>query len=555
MPMEELIYNSCITLLSIHVVELSEKQTTGDNHMKTLLHILHVEDSKEDSEMAEDLLVRSGLSCDIKRIETRDELFDSLESSDYDLILSDCTLPNFTGFEALKIAYFLKPETPFIFVSGTIGEEAAIESLRNGATDYVLKDHLSKLVPAVRRAIEEAEQHSMQRELERALRQALRLNAIATLANGMAQDFNNILTIIRGHISLLKQERDYPEHVLDTATTLEFVADRGKEIIQELLAFSRKDQGLLVLVDLNAKVQELITMLKKILPEDIDLLFDLNEGLPKIMANPSQLDRMLIHLITNAKDAMPDGGQITISISLLDADKIPPRLFTSLGNQNYLCLHVKDTGRGMDEKTQEHVFEPFFTTKQLGRGTGLGLSLVYGMMQAHNGVADIQSQKDFGTTVSLFFPVNNKREMPAPPHVPALSESTSGQKIILVVDDAPAVVSFLSNTLKFEGYQILFARDFSEALGMFGLHRDSIELVFSDIELPYLDGIQLCGKLKELKPDLKIILASGRPQSIYEKKMNDLGVQAFVSKPYNVDELLRSIGSVLDQVIIPVSEN
>jgi len=521
--------------------------------MKKLLNILHVEDSQDDSELVEDLLSRAGFICDIKRIETRDELFDSLKNADYDLVLSDCTLPNFSGLEALKVAYFLKPEIPFIFVSGTIGEETAIQSLRNGATDYVLKDHLSKLIPAVCRAISEAEQRSMQRELERALRQALRLNALSTLAKGMAQDFNNILTIIKGNISLLKQEYEYPEHVLDTATTLEFVAHRGAEIIQQLLVFTGKEQERFFPVDVNQKVQQLILLLRKTLPDNIKLVFDLADGLPEIMANPTQLEKIFLNLITNAKDAMPEGGEIIISSSLLDADKIPPRLFTSLGHQNYLCLHVKDTGHGMDERTQEHVFEPFFTTKHLGqggRGTGLGLSLVYGLMQAHNGVADIQSQKDQGTTISLFFPVGEKNEMAIPTDVSPSHESIEKKETILIVEDDPSLASFLSKTIKAEGYQVWLAENSSEAMGLFGLHRDHIALILSDIGLPDLDGIELCTKLRELKPDLRIIMSSGHPEALYRARINELGVQAFIPKPFSIRELLHVIRNVLDQMMI-----
>ena len=164
--------------------------------MKQTLNILHIEDSKEDSELVQHLLMSNGLNCEVTRIESRPEIFDELEKKSYDLILADCKLPNFSGLRALEIAHALKPEIPFVFVSGTIGEETAIESLRNGATDYVLKDRLSRLVPAVRRALAEAEERSLCRQLQQRLREAGRLEAISTLSNGIAHDFNNILTII-----------------------------------------------------------------------------------------------------------------------------------------------------------------------------------------------------------------------------------------------------------------------------------------------------------------------------------------------------------------------
>src|SRR5580692_3551045 len=183
--------------------------------MKQPLDVLHIEDSKEDCDLIQRLLQKEGLVCNFTRVETRDQVFDELQNHAFDLILTDCKLPGFSGLQALEIAHALKPEIPFVFVSGTIGEETAIESLRNGATDYVLKDRLSRLVPAVRRALVEAEERMMCRQLQQRLREAGRLEAISTLSNGIAHDFNNILTIILGHSSLLTMAHNDPQRVLD----------------------------------------------------------------------------------------------------------------------------------------------------------------------------------------------------------------------------------------------------------------------------------------------------------------------------------------------------
>jgi len=198
--------------------------------MKQTLNILHIEDSREDSELIRQLLLKSGFECEMTRVENRPEVFDALEKNNYDLILADCKLPDFSGLRALEIAHALKPETPFVFVSGTIGEETAIESLRNGATDYVLKDRLSRLVPAVRRALAEAEERTMCRQLQQRLREAGRLEAISTLSNGIAHDFNNILTIILGHASLLTMEHENPDRVLEISGTISEAARRGISI-------------------------------------------------------------------------------------------------------------------------------------------------------------------------------------------------------------------------------------------------------------------------------------------------------------------------------------
>ncbi len=241
--------------------------------MKTL-NILHIEDSKDDSELIRRLLNDNGIPCEVTRIETRAEVFDELEKNSFDLILADCKLPNFSGLRALEIAHALKPEIPFVFVSGTIGEETAIESLRNGATDYVLKDRLTRLIPAVRRALAEAEERTMVRQLQQRLREAGRLEAISTLSNGIAHDFNNILTIILGHASLLTMHHRDSQRVLEISGTITDAARRGSEIVQQLLAFARKSDGHVAPADLNGYIQAHMNAFQEKLPPRVDLSFE-----------------------------------------------------------------------------------------------------------------------------------------------------------------------------------------------------------------------------------------------------------------------------------------
>ena len=374
--------------------------------MKQILNILHIEDSPEDSELIRRLLIANDLPCEMTRIETRPQVFDALEKGSYDLILADCKLPHFSGLRALEIAHALKPEIPFVFVSGTIGEETAIESLRNGATDYVLKDRLSRLIPAARRALAEAEERKMCRQLQQRLREAGRLEAISTLSNGVAHDFNNILTIILGHASLLAMEHRNPNRVMEISGTISEAARRGSEIVQQLLAFARKSEGHVAPTDLNRFIRTNLSALKKKLPPRMKLMFEPTKGLPNILADAGQLERILVNLITNSIDAMSTGGHIILSTKLVAAAELPD-LLPELASENYACLTVTDTGKGIDSTAREHVFEPFFTTKERGHGTGLGLPVVYGLMQAHHGYVDVKSEIGQGTAISLFFPVTN----------------------------------------------------------------------------------------------------------------------------------------------------
>jgi two-component system, cell cycle sensor histidine kinase and response regulator CckA len=513
--------------------------------MKQTLNILHIEDSPEDSELITRLLAKNGMPCNVTRIDTRPEVFDALENNSYDLILSDCKLPNFSGLRALEIAHALRPEIPFVFVSGTIGEETAIESLRNGATDYVLKDRLSRLVPAVQRALAEAEERALCRQLQQRLREAGRLEAISTLSNGIAHDFNNILTIILGHASLLALEHENPDKILEISGTLTEAARRGSAIVQQLLAFARKSDGHVTPADINRYIQAHLNVLIERLPAGISLALQPGENLPDIMMDTKLLDRILMNLISNSIEAMPSGGRIILSTKLMSATEMP-ELLPEMASEHYVCLVVTDTGKGIDSATREHVFEPFFTTKERGRGTGLGLPVVYGLMQAHQGYVDVKSEINQGTSISLFFPVTEPEKAPVTPVSRQSDPALSGSETILVVEDEAEVSSFLKTILENHGYRVLRAADSEQATFLFQEHRDDIQLIFSDIGLPKVDGIAMCQRLKTLNPDLLIILASGYPTKHFKARINELGAQAFLSKPYNPRDVLEIVRQTLD---------
>ncbi len=513
--------------------------------MKSALRVLHIEDSEEDSELIGRLLQNSGVACKIQRVDTRAQVFDALEKQSFDLILSDCRLPNFSGAQALDIAHALKPEVPFIFVSGTIGEETAIESLRNGATDYVLKDRLSRLAPAVRRALAEAEERTLCRQLQQRLREAGRLEAISTLSNGIAHDFNNILTIILGHSSLLMMQSQQPEKVLEISNTISDAARRGSAIVQQLLAFARKSEGHAMRSDLNRNVRASLEVLRERIPARVDVVFKPAEGLPQIMTDESQLERILLNLVTNAVDAMPAGGKLTLSTALAAASELPERVPEgSVGR--YVRLTIADTGRGIDALTREHVFEPFFTTKERGHGTGLGLPVVYGLMMAHNGYVDVQSEPGTGTAVSLYFPVPKTEGAGEAACAPAPDAALTGSETILVVEDEADVSFFLEATLRSRGYQVHCAATSEEAIQVFEELKDEIALVFSDIGLPKTDGITLCEKLKLLKPGIPIMLGSGYPTKEFKSRIYKLAPEAFLPKPYHLPEMLQTIRKILD---------
>lgn len=372
--------------------------------MKQLLHFIHVEDVASDSELIIHLLNQNGFECCVRRVETRGQLLGALEESDCDLILSDCTLPQYSGLEALRDAHCRKPNIPFIFVSGTIGEEVAIRSLQEGATDYVLKNRLSRLVPAVRRALTEAESRKIRRAMEEQLRQSRKLEAIGLLAGGLAHDVRNLLQILRLSLTLMPMKANEPDEVLALTEQMEKTVDRGCQMVQELLSFARKSDSRLLPTDLTQDVRDTANNLLPSLPGTIHLQLEIMDSLPQVMADVGQIDRILTNLIVNARDAMADGGILLVATSIAHAGALPHE--TSGPKQTtYVQVTIADTGTGMDEATRARIFEPFFTTKGSGKGTGLGLSVVCGLMENHHGFLDVQSELGKGTTISLFFPV------------------------------------------------------------------------------------------------------------------------------------------------------
>jgi signal transduction histidine kinase len=513
--------------------------------MKAHFRILHLENSAEDCLLVQHLLKREGIDCEVDRCGNRAGFIHALETGEFDLIFADCTVPNFSGQHALALARELAPQVPFIFVSGALPEDSAIESLRDGATDYVLKDQLARLGPAVRRALAEVEEKARSREMEQRLRQAQRLEAVGTLAGGIAHDFNNILTIIKGYTAMLSMESGDPEKVSAIARTIDRASLRGTELINQLLAFARKSEGAFTSTSLNQRVREITSMLRPAMPPNVTFEVQLAEQLPEIHADPGQVERVLINLATNARDAMPEGGKIIFSTRVINGRDLPTP--AAREDEQYISLSVTDTGFGMDEATRQRIFEPFFTTKPRGKGTGLGMPVVYGLMQSHNGLIDVQSEPGKGTSITLYFPIPAEPVAQTVELTPEAHKSVDGNETVLIVDDESDVRYFLEVILSSHGYSVHSARHAEEAIEMLGDHQHHSHLLFSDVGLPGMDGFELCRRAREIAPDLKTILCSGYSDASLKTKMAEQGIDGFVPKPYEMNELLQVIRGILDK--------
>ncbi len=757
--------------------------------MKLPLTILYLEDSAQDAELVCSMLENEGFHCAVTRVETKDSFIDSLRTRQFDLIISDFSLPSFDGKSALHFAQQLAPDIPFVFVSGTIGEDAAIESLLNGASDYVLKQKLSRLIPAVRRALHEAEtqreretaeyrlresenryrtifettgtamalveddgnisltnsvfqklagygkdeieytmrfrkfvhpddldkvlalyehmrgsgisdtkeidfrfvgrdgtprdvvtnvsrisetgtfvvsilditkrleseqefrslvesahdaifslspggiitslnpafetitgwnaeewlgksftdlvhkddlykavediQHisageipapeeirikrrdgsyavgefiltalvrnnvlrgmfgiardvTERKRLEQELRQASKLESIGTLAGGIAHDFNNILGIILGYVSILEHSKNQ-EHFKEALSSMSTAVRRGTGLVKQLLTFARKTEAKLARLYVNDVVKELISFLRETFPKTISFAPQLDNELLAINVDVNQMHQVLLNLCVNARDAMPGGGEISVVTKNVDG-KIVQQRFPQASDAGYVFITVSDTGVGMDEETRAHLFEPFFTTKGTGEGTGLGLSVVYGVVKACNGFVDVTSAPGKGTSFYLYFPAVTDQKISEWKSTAERKEIAGGNETILLVEDEEALRALIRSLLEEKGYHVITAADGEEAITIYARSFHQIHLILSDIGLPKVNGWDAFLRMRQINPAARAILASGYIDSNMKATMTSAGMADIMQKPYTANEIFEKVRSVLDKV-------
>ena len=499
------------------------------------LRVLFVEDRPEDTELEERELRKAGHSILSERVETVDALRHALKEFKPDLILSDFSLPSLDGLSALRIVRESSAETPFIFVSGTIGEERAIESLKSGATDYVLKDHLKSLVVKVERALREVQERADRNRVEEELRQAQKMEAVGRLAGGVAHDFNNLLTVINGYSQLILSLPPPEGPIREHAEEILRAGERAASLTRRLLTFSRKHILAPAVVSLNTVVSGMESLLRRLIGEDVELRVLLDPDLGNVKADPGQLEQVVLNLSLNARDAMPSGGKLTLQTSNVAPERTGgPRVL----------LSVTDTGLGMNAETLSHLFEPFFTTKEHGKGTGLGLSTVYGIVKGGGGTIDVRSEPERGTTFTMQLPRSTDVPSPAPPRRhPA--EAVRGSETILLVEDSESVRRFMTAVLTGQGYRVLSAENGERALLALPEASDALHLLITDIVLPGMSGPEIAALVDRARPGTKVLFTSGyTDREMLQKGVLQSGV-AFLQKPFDSDALARKVREVL----------
>jgi two-component system cell cycle sensor histidine kinase/response regulator CckA len=382
--------------------------------------------------------------------------------------------------------------------------------------------------------------------LEEQLRQAQKMESVGRLAGGVAHDFNNLLTVIQGHCDLMLTQMSDRDPLLKEVKHIQQAGERAASLTRQLLAFSRRQMLAPIVLDLNDLVANLRKMLERLIGEDITLTTVLAPGLWSVTADPGQIEQVIMNLAVNARDAMPTGGMLTIETGNVHLDDSYARTHLEAPVGPCVMLAVSDTGHGMDAQTQEQIFEPFFTTKEPGKGTGLGLATVYGIVKQSGGDILVYSEPDRGTTFKIYLPANKmpSKDLVAPPTQPV---SRGGNETILLVEDEEMVRDLVRIVLHTKGYTILEASHGGEALSLARQHQGPIDLLVTDVVMPRISGRELAEQLKALRPLMKVLFMSGYTDDAVVQHGLLAAEVEFLPKPFSPSVLASKVREVLDE--------
>jgi signal transduction histidine kinase/ActR/RegA family two-component response regulator len=372
--------------------------------------------------------------------------------------------------------------------------------------------------------------------------QSLKMKSLGTFASTIAHDFNNIFGTILASSSLLEMNKANPEKYTEILKAINNAVGRGAELVSQILTFTGKTDVSCKPLSIPDFLNDILSKFRQTFPENIKFQGMIEQDIPCISADQTKMHRMLLNLCINARDAMPEGGTITIRVKNVTRQELQV-FFPAVEHDRYICISISDTGTGIEETAKDMIFDPFFTTKE--KGKGLGLSVVYGIVKAHHGFIDLESKPGHGSTFYLYFPLlildkksNDSLQM-------KMSDNTGGAETILVVEDEKCLLDLACIMFESKGYTVLAAKDGIEAVELYKQQRGKISLVFTDIGLPGLNGREVFAKLKEMDPKVKVIFTSGIFTDIKAALLKD-GAKDFIQKPYTQEDVLRKIREVLD---------
>ena len=385
---------------------------------------------------------------------------------------------------------------------------------------------------------------TQQKKIETQLQEAQRMEAIGTLAGGIAHDFNNILGIVLGYAELAMDDVPEWNPAWHNLGEIRKASLRAKDVVRQLLSFARKSEIMKKPTNLIPVVKESLNLLRSSIPRSIEIRQNIPEDVDSILADPTQMNQVLINLCTNAHHAMPEGGVLEASLKNVELDEDAAAKYPDLKPGRYVNLTVSDTGQGINPELKDRIFDPYFTTKEIGKGTGMGLSVVHGIVKSHKGAISVDSDIGHGTTFSLFFPVVKEEAVSEPEMDEKLPE---GNERILLVDDEESIIYVGRLRLERLGYKVEARMNPVEALEIFRADPDRFDLVITDMTMPQMNGDQLVKEVLKIHPDMPTILCTGFSERIDEEKAKSIGIRKYIEKPINSSKLAKIVRKVLDE--------
>jgi two-component system, cell cycle sensor histidine kinase and response regulator CckA len=511
--------------------------------MTTPLRVLFIGQTGAETVLTE--LSSGGYQPEWETVHTLEELRRAL-AANWDVAIALSVSGELGALKALALIQEKRVDLPLIAVTGRIKDTDAVAVLKAGAADHITRRKLMRLNAAVEREVRAARLRRERNRLEEQFRQAQKMEAVGRLAGGVAHDFNNLLTVITGYSDLLLARREQLQETQRTALEeIRRSAERGGALTNQLLAFSRRQPLENRAVHLNELVLQIEKMLRRLVGEDVEMVTIPAASEDLVEADPGRLEQVVMNLAVNSRDAMPNGGKLTIETGTIHlSDEFTA---SHLGVQPgvYATISVIDTGVGMDDDTKSHIFEPFFTTKGPGHGTGLGLASAYGIVRQSGGAIGVISEPGMGTTMRIYLPLA-RRAVPDRSQREASGEQLNGAETILLVEDEARVRKLILDVLKARGYAVLEATRGEEALRLCRQYKRKIDLSVVDVVMPEMSGPDLVRQLKPLKPGMRVLYISGyTDEAIVHHGILRSGA-AFLQKPFLPDALVRKVREVLD---------
>ncbi|MGH2507236.1 MAG: response regulator [Ktedonobacteraceae bacterium] len=507
------------------------------------MRFLIIDDSPFDRELIIRKLQEEFSEADFVEISRQADFDQAIAQGGMDAVLVDYALKWTTGLDVLKKLRARFPHLPVLMVTDTGNEEIAAEGMKAGLSDYMLKRHLQRLPHALKEGLRAVLLQKEHKELEEQVRQAQKMESLGLLVGGITHDFNNLLTGIIGHAQLGLSRVKQDDPLYKPLSHIYEAAQRATTMTRQLLTFSRQQTLDSHMIDLNAVITRLLSLLSKIIPENITIAFVPEQNVKHIMGDTVQIEQVIMNLCINACDAMLGEGKIVLKTRNIYMSEQDIGEFAGVQKGEYALLSITDTGGGIDEQVQARMFEPFFTTKEPEKGTGLGLSVVHGIVTQHQGFITVDSQIGRGTTFNVYFPATD--DMTVQTEGEEMQTDLAGTETILLVEDDPDVRLLMEEVLQMYGYTVILANDGEEGLKLFQKHKTEIALVIADLMMPKMKGKELYDRIQHINPGTRFLLMSGyRASSLGPDFGQEKGVQ-FLQKPFDLDKLAIAISKTL----------